>query len=83
MAYASNHDHELVRWATSNQIHQSTLEKLQNEGYELQDLMTITDEDCDHLQLPLAHRRRLLNAVDQLKTTHKGTVYIRVQLLKL
>ena len=70
----TNND-ELVRWATSNEIHLATLQKLQREGYELKDLLTKTDEDFDRLQLPLAHRGRLLNAVGQLKAAHKGVVY--------
>ena len=72
----TNYDDELVRWATSNEIHSSTLEKLQCEGYELKDLIKITDEYVDRLQLPLAHRGRLLNAVDQLKAAHKGVVHV-------
>ena len=71
----TNYD-DLVRWATINEIHSPTLEKLQSEGYELRDLITISDEDVDRLQLPLAHRGRLLNAVDQLRAAHKGVVHV-------
>ena len=68
----------LDKWGRENKVQDSSIEALKAAGFEFEDLLDIEESDIDKLNdgkgLPIGHRRRLLNRIQDFKKAQNFNV---------